>query len=183
MNKKKKSKKPNTSPASPRSEEREEDEALREFSDGYDDFYADESGSEDGGGRRRGRPSEDREIRRTRKPKSPLKRRLRRVASTVAILGVIIVIGVILSLTVLFKTQTYKVIGNSLYLESDIISTCGIAEGENIFLAPKKPAEERIVKRFPYIESVKVSFSIPDTIKIDIKEAAEGYLFKVSETE
>ena len=169
-----------------------EDEMLSEFSDDYNEFYVDEAAesrraeTEERPERpeRRDRPDRRSSRRRARrKPVSPVRRKLIRILSTVAIVAVIIIIGVVLSLTVLFKTQSYQVIGNTLYLEADIIDTCGIKEGENIFLAAKRPAEERIVNRFPYVESAHVSFSIPDTIKIEITEAAEGYLFKVSDSE
>ena len=192
MKKNKKSKKQNINRPQPRADRYEAGEALDEFSDGFNDFYVDESADSRRAPRdgrdhdrpdRGSRKEKDEPRRQPRKPVSPMRRRLRRIAGTAVILIVIIVIGVILSLTVLFKTQNYKIIGNNLYLESDIISTCGISEGENIFLAPKKPAEERIVKRFPYVESARVSFNIPDTIKIEIKEAVEGYLYKVSDTE
>ena len=176
-----------------RRERIETEEPLAEFSDQYNDFYTDEVSER----RERERPARQRPEKTrsekprpekphpetVRKPKSPLRRKVGRVLGTIAIVGVILAVGVVLSLTVLFKTENYEVVGNTLYLESDVISTCGIAEGENIFLAPKRPAEERIVKRFPYVESAHVSFGIPDTIRIEIKEAAEGYLFKVSDTE
>ena len=153
---------------------------LSEFSDGYNEFYVDESAS-------RERPEQERETqsktRAPKKPVSPLRRKLIRIIGTVAIITVVLVAGVVLSLTVLFKTQSYDVAGNTLYLDSDIISTCGIEQGENIFLAPRRPAENRIVKRFPYVEKAHVTFSIPDTIRIEITEATEGYLFKVSDTE
>lgn len=194
----KKSKKQNNHNPRPRPRPVEqEDEMLSAFSDEYNEFYVDEvamsrraePGAEESPEpserperpSRTGRSSSSRSDRR--KPVSPLRRKLVRIFSTAAIVAVILVVGVVLSLTVLFKTQNYQVIGNNLYLESDIIETCGIKTGENIFLAPKRPAEERIVKRFPYIEEVHVGFSIPDTIKIEITEAAEGYLFKVSDTE
>ena len=73
--------------------------------------------------------------------------------------------------------------GNTRYDESAIISVCGISKGQNIFLAPKGAAKKRIKKEFPYIEDVDVGFSIPDTIRIDIEEADEGYLMKLSDTE
>ena len=108
-----------------------------------------------------------------RKPISPLRRKLRRIFSYVAIITVVIVVGVILSLTVLFKTRNYEVIGNSLYNESDIIEVCDIPEGTNIFLAPKKAAAERIKASFPYIEDVKVGFRIPDTIKTTCRSSSD----------
>ena len=180
---KRNSKKPNIRRAVPRVREREANEMLSEFSDDYNEFYVDEVEES------RRREKEERTARREdvrsarRKPASPLRRKLIRIISTVVIVAVILIVGVVLSLTVLFKTESYKVVGNTLYLESDIISTCGIEKGENIFLAAKGPAEERIISRFPYVEDARVSFSIPDTIKIEITEAVEGYLFKVSDTE
>lgn len=183
MKKKQKSKQSNTRRPSRRPRERGENEMLSEFSDDYNEFYVDESAEN------RRREREERASRRTdaraakRKPMSPLRRKIIRIAGTAAIVAVILIVGVVLSLTVLFKTGNYEVTGNTLYLESDIIETCGIKEGENIFLAPKGPAEDRIVSRFPYIESANVTFKIPDTIKIEITQAAEGYLFKVSDTE
>lgn len=183
---KKKPKKPkqsNTRRPAPRPRERGGNDPLAEFSDDYNEFYVDEVAES------RRREREERAARREdaraarRKPVSPFKRKVIRIAGTALIVAVILIVGVILSLTVLFKTGAYEVNGNTLYYESDIIETCGIKEGENIFLAPKGPAAERIVERFPYIESADVSFKIPDTIKIDITQATEGYLYKVSDTD
>ena len=183
MKNNRKSKKSNIRRAVPRVREREANEMLSEFSDDYNEFYVDEVEAS----RRRARDmrTSRRQTARAarRKPISPLRRKFIRTVSTIAIVAVILIVGVVLSLTVLFKTQSYEVIGNTLYLESDIIATCGIEKGENIFLAAKGPAEERIISRFPYVEDARVSFSIPDTIKIEITEAAEGYLFKLSSTE
>ena len=177
------SKKPNKLRAAERVREREDDEMLSEFSDDYNEFYVDEVA--EGSRREREERSSRREDPRAarRRPVSPLRRKLTRIISTVVIVGVILIVGVVLSLTVLFKTQSYQVIGNTLYLESDIIKTCGIEKGENIFLAAKGAAEERIVSRFPYVEEARVTFSIPDTIKIEITQAVEGYVFKAGEAD
>ena len=182
----KSSAKSNSRRPAPRPRQSEENEMLAEFSDDYNDFYVDEFAENL---RREREESDEREERREdaraarRKPASPLKRKIIRIVSTVAIVAVILTVGVILSLTVLFKTSAYEVVGNTLYLEEEIIEICGIAEGENIFLASKGAAEERIVSHFPYIEDADVTFKIPDTIKIEITEAEDGYLFKVSGTE
>lgn len=184
MKKKRRStRKPNTVAPSLREvdRERDTDAALAEFSDDYNEFYVDEV--DDLRERREALRERNKEQKRPKKPVSPLRRKLIRIISYIAIISVVLVVGVVLSLTVLFKAQTYNVIGNTLYNESDIIDVCGIGEGENIFLAPKGPAERRIKEKFPYIEEVSVGFEIPDTIKIDITEAVEGYLVKVSDTE
>ena len=204
--KNKKSRKPNILPKRPRKEpipEENDDMMLSEFSDDYNDFFVDESGERDEPSQPDPRDSRDHRDRRgshqphkphdpkaqkkpvtvSKKPISPLRRKIRRILSFVAIITIVIVIGVILSLTVLFKTQNYEVIGNTLYNEADIINVCDIDEGTNIFLAPKKPAEKRIKSSFPYFEDVKVGFKIPDTIKIEVTEAIEGYLIKITDKE
>lgn len=162
-----------------------EDAMLSEFSDDYNDFYVDEVGEKEE------RLEEEKEEKlhehpsapSRKKPISPFRRKLRRILSFAAIITVVIVIGVILSLTVLFKTRGYEVIGNTLYNESDIIEVCDIGEGTNIFMAPKQPAADRIKASFPYFEDVKVGFKIPDSIKIEVTEAVEGYLVKIADNE
>lgn len=117
------------------------------------------------------------------KPATPFARRVKNIITYCAIVAVVLVVCVILSLTVLFKTQAYEVTGNTKYTDQELISTCGIKTNENIFLANKKVASERLVSAYAYIEEAKVSFSIPDTITIEIKEAVPAYLVKASDSE
>ncbi len=165
--------------------ERESDAMLSEFSDDYNDFYVDEvSEKEEQLEEERREEAIEKTAKVARKkPISPMRRKLMRILSYVTIITVVIVVGVILSLTVLFKTRSYEVIGNTLYNDSDVITMCDIPEGTNIFMAPKEPAAKRIKDSFPYFEDVKVGFKIPDTIKIEVTQAVEGYLVKISDKE
>lgn len=117
------------------------------------------------------------------KPVTPLVRRIRNIITSCAIVAVVLIVCVILSLTVLFKTQAYEVTGNTRYDESEVISTCGITKSDNIFLANKRAAEKRLLKTYPYVEQAKVSFAIPDTITIDITEAVPAYAVKLSDSQ
>lgn len=117
-----------------------------------------------------------------RKPASPLARRIRNIVTSCAIVAVVLIVCVVLSLTVLFKTQNYEVSGNTKYDEAQIIKTCGIGGSDNIFLANKKAASKRLVKEYPYIEAAQVSFAIPDTITINITEAVPAYAVKESDS-
>lgn len=163
---------------------RDEEDMLSEFSDDTNEFYSDESAQ-----RRRIDPHDAKKAKKAakkqekRKPKSPLQRKIIRILSYGAIIAVVLIVGVVLSLTVLFKTQAYEVTGVSRYSEEEIIDACGIGKGENIFLAPKSPAENRLKKTFPYVEEANVSFKIPDTIRIAVVEADEGYLVKQGGTD
>ncbi len=114
-------------------------------------------------------------------PVSPLMRRIRSIITYCIIVAVVLIACVVLSLTVLFKTQNYEVNGVTKYSQQEIIETCGIGGNDNIFLANKSAAEKRLVKKFPYIEEAQVSFAIPDTITIDITEAVPAYIIKESD--
>lgn len=171
-------------PHIPTPERQDDDEdMLSEFSDDTNNFYVDEQKE-----RRQRTQTQSREKKQhgkneKRKPLSPLQRRLIRILSYGAIITVILIVGIVLSLTVLFKTQVYEVTGTSKYSESEIAEASGIGKGQNIFLAPKRSAEKRIKEKFPYVEDVHVGVKIPDTIKIGVEEAVEGYMIKMSDTE
>ena len=170
-------------PAAP---EREFDEdMLSEFSDETNEFYTDERPERrerEKASKSERKPKKAKKQKEKRKPMSPTRRKIIRILSYAAIISVVLIVGVVLSLTVLFKTQAYEVTGVTKYTEEEIIDACGISKGENIFLAPKTAAENRLKKTFPYVEEADVSFKIPDTIRIGIEEAVEGYLVKVSDS-
>lgn len=170
----------------------DEEEMLAEFSDDTNEFYVDEvrQRREAPHDRKKGRKNKKKNQKKKtekpekqRKPMSPLQRKLIRILSYGAIVAVVLVVGVILSLTVLFKTQAYEVSGVTKYTEDAVAEASGISKGENIFLAPKHPAEVRIKNEFPYVEEVTVSFKIPDSIRIAVVEAVEGYLVKVNSSD
>ncbi len=180
----KKSRRPRTKRPRPQPID-EEEEMLAEFSDDTNEFYVDEVQERRASGRRNDRRKSDvkkpKKPKKEKKPLSPTQRKLIRILSYGAIISIVLIVGVVLSLTVLFKTQAYEVSGNTKYTEEEIIEASGISKGENIFLAPKGPAENRIKKQFPYVEEADVGFKIPDSIRISIVEAVEGYLVKVSD--
>lgn len=168
-----------------RSRENEKaDELLYEFSKkGRDDFFVDESAEYKRVKKRTKQTAKNaRKNSKKKKPVTPFVRKIRNIIAYCVIVAVVLIVCVVLSLTVLFKTQNYSVSGNTKYEESEIISTCGISMSENIFLANKRAAEKKLTAAYPYIEAVDVSFSIPDTITIDITEAVPAYIVRVSDS-
>lgn len=160
------------------------DDILSEFSvDGNEDFFVDETVERKKEKQKTKQDKKSPKKSKVRKPVSPLMRRIRNIITACVIIAVVLIICVILSLTVLFKTQNYEVMGNTKYSEEEIISTCGISKSENIFLANKKSASKKLVKNYPYIEDADVSFAIPDTITIDITEAVPAYIVKVTDSQ
>lgn len=120
---------------------------------------------------------------RVKKPVTPFARKVKNIVTYCSIVAVVLIVCVILSLTVLFKTQSFEIKGNSKYSKQDIIATSGIKIKDNIFLANKKAAREKLIATYAYIEDVKVSFAIPDKITIEITEAVPAYIVKVTDKE
>ena len=114
-------------------------------------------------------------VKKSAKPVSHKARKFRSFVVYLAIVLVVLIVGLILSLTVLFKTENIEVSGNAMYSDEEIITLSGIDIGDNIFLAGKKRAEENIEKACPYIADAHVYFKLPDKIMIDITMAEPSY--------
>lgn len=161
---------------------RESDEKIRnlkpqDFEDGY---YIDEYSEKQRRDRRAKviRKQENEVIRRNKKPLTQRQIRLRRIIITASIFAVVLIVGVILSLTVLFKTEKIEVEGDTYYYPEQIIAFSNVEKQQNIFLAKLGATPEEIVRNLPYVEDASVEFSVPDTITIKITDAVPSYVIK-----
>ncbi len=112
------------------------------------------------------------------RPLSPRARKFRSVCISVLVVLVVLVVGAILSLTVLFKTEEINVKGAGAYSKQDIVSASGLVLGNNIFTSPKSRAEDRIEKKFPYVEKAEVYSVFPNAINIDVTLADPAYVIE-----
>lgn len=87
------------------------------------------------------------------------------------ILIFVISIGIILSLTVLFKISKVVVDGTTQYKAEEIIAASKVKTGENLFLCNTKDGQASVEKKLPYIQNAVISRRIPDTIVITVTEA------------
>lgn len=99
----------------------------------------------------------------------------------------LILVGVILSLTVLFPINNITAKGSVKYTAEQIISSSGIKTGDNLFISSVKTDDLR--EKLPYVESVKVNRTLPDSITITVKDAvpyacyySEGMYYTVSKS-
>lgn len=82
-----------------------------------------------------------------------------------------IVIGAIIaSLTVFLKVSKIEVNGATKYKKEDIIATSGIQKGDNLFGINKFNVSSVILKKYPYIETIKITRRLPDTFVFDVTE-------------
>lgn len=93
---------------------------------------------------------------------------------------IVIVVLIILSNTVLFKCSRIDVVGNARYKPEEIISVCGISEGDNLLRIDTKEAERKIAAALVYIDSAEVKKSFPTRVEISVTEAEKWYCVEQS---
>ncbi len=94
------------------------------------------------------------------------------------------IVGVILSMTVLFKIKQINVIGSTQYDTKSIIESSKIKIGDNLFRTDTEKAQERILKDLINIDEVNIKRSLPQSISIEVKPSVpyanlqykDGYL-------
>ena len=162
------------------SEQRIKNLRPKDYSDGY---YIDEFGEKKRQEVRAKviKQQEAEIIKKRKKPLSAKNLRFRRILVYSSICAVVIVIGLILSLTVLFKTEKIFVEGDKYYYEEQIIDFCGVKLQQNIFISAIASTPEKAEEYLPFVEEAKVSFSVPDTITIKIKNAVPTYVIRNGE--
>lgn len=101
----------------------------------------------------------------------------------------LIIVAIIFIMSVFFKVEKIEVIGNSKYTTEQIISASGIHTGDNLFFINRIGAGSRVVVKLPYIDSVKITRSLPNSVTITVEESkavacieAGGELWSLSRT-
>lgn len=83
----------------------------------------------------------------------------------------LIIAGAALSLTVLFPIKTVKAGGSKIYTAEQLAAASGIKKGDNLFTASVD--EEALKYTLPYVESVKIKRTLPDTVTVTVTDARE----------
>lgn len=115
---------------------------------------------------------------------SELRRRRRRRNLLMVLLGLLVVgIGVALSLTVLFKVDTFRIenmdgstpADTGIYTEDAILGALGVPVGENMFQFSAAQKEKSMVVSLPYLERVEIRRRLPSTLVIRVEPAVETW--------
>ena len=108
------------------------------------------------------------------------RRRRRRAIITVCLMLLFIGTGFLLSVTVLFQISDYRVDGECIYSQEELVEAFGHEPGENMFRFKISEAEEEMTKELPYLESIKVRRSLPETVVFIVTPAQEKYSIETS---
>lgn len=95
---------------------------------------------------------------------------LYKILSVLAICAVIVV-----ALTLFFKVDAVQVTGGNRYSKQEIINASGIKVRDNLFLLNKFDMAERILKKLPYIENVRINRKLPDRMVIHVEECSAAF--------
>lgn len=99
--------------------------------------------------------------------------RRRRTIITVSVLLVFVIVGAVLSVTVLFKIDSYRVEGDCVYTQQQLTDAFGHQTGENMFRFSQADAEARMQQALPYLETLKVRRRLPGTVVFLVSPATE----------
>lgn len=99
--------------------------------------------------------------------------------------GVFVVFVIILVLIYSFFNgaliEKINVEGESVYTSEEIIAATGIEPGVNMYSFSEKELNEILTKALPYIHSVELKRTLPDTITITVTATKEKYLIAGAE--
>lgn len=107
-----------------------------------------------------------------------LKRRRRRIV-IFSVLLLLISCFLVLSFTVLFPVKTVNSAGSQMYSAEEITAACNI-KSKNIFTLNSDNLESKVREKLPFVDSLTIKRSFPDTVNITVKDA-EAYAYYLAE--
>lgn len=115
------------------------------------------------------RTAENDEFLKKRKARQRRIRKRRMLIGFTLFIVLLAAVGAVLSLTVLFPIQQITAKGSEKYTSEQIAAFSGINIGDNLFISSVKT--DALREKLPYIESVKIKRTLPDSITITVKDA------------
>ena len=82
----------------------------------------------------------------------------------------VICAAVVVALTLFFRVDAIEVSGTERYTAQEIIDASGVETGDNLFLMNKFSVDQNIKTALPYIEELRISRRLPDTLVIQVQE-------------
>ena len=102
------------------------------------------------------------------------RRRSRRRGSLGPILRVfsllLVAVAVVAALTLFFKVEQIRVVGNARYTGEEIVAVAEVVQGDNLILLDKFSIKQRLFREMPYISEVRFDRKLPDTLIIEVTE-------------
>lgn len=88
---------------------------------------------------------------------------------------VAVVLALVMGMSVFFKVKVITVSGAGVYSPWTIREVSGITEGDNLLTFGRTKASGQIIANLPYVKSARIGIKLPDTVNIEVEEAAVVY--------
>ena len=88
---------------------------------------------------------------------------------------VVVCAAAVLALTLFFKVESVEVTGNSRYSAQEIHDACGVSLGDNLYLLSKPDMVQRLHQQLPYIDEVRITRRLPNTLCVQVTEFSTVY--------
>ena len=88
---------------------------------------------------------------------------------------VVVCAAAVLALTLIFKVESVEVTGNSRYSAQEIQDACGVSLGDNLYLLSKPDMVQRLHQQLPYIDEVRITRRLPNTLCVQVTEFTTVY--------
>ena len=99
------------------------------------------------------------------------RRRGRRTLHFTALILFLIAAGAVLSFTVFFKIEEVRVVGTDKYSPDEVAAATGIQKEDNLLRIDKAAITEKLLGKYPYIESVEIRRKLPPAVEVIITQA------------
>lgn len=92
-----------------------------------------------------------------------------------------VVIAIVFGISIFFKVETVVVSGTNKYTAWDVKEASGIKEGDNLLTLNEAKVYGKIKVKLPYVDTVRISIKLPDTVNIIIEEFEVCYAIKAED--
>lgn len=92
-----------------------------------------------------------------------------------------VVLALVLGMAIFFKVENVEVAGCDRYTPWDVKEASGIEIGSNLVFFNDAAAGYRILEGLPYVDSVRLSVRLPDTVCIEIVEEKVAYAIQAAD--
>lgn len=89
-----------------------------------------------------------------------------------------VLVAVILSMIIFFRVEHIEVRGAAYYTAEEIRKVCGVAQGDNLLTLSRGRISGSIMAPLKYVDSVRVTRRLPDTLILHITEGDPKYAVK-----
>ncbi len=96
------------------------------------------------------------------------------------LLAAVIAAVLVAAVFIFFNIKTIRVVGQAHYTDTQIIAASGAEAGTNLVFAGTNAMEHAVSSKLPYIDSVEISRSLPNTLIISVTETQAAAYFESS---